>query len=312
MLKQETILVVLNKLFNQTAKVRKGTDAVYFCPHCNHYKRKLEVSLLDGKFNCWVCNFRGLSFRSLFKKMKASSEYFLILGEVEQMRSDGVEWKISFDDEVSDNSSNNVLPAEFRPFSIPCDDYNYKQAFRYIINRNITKYDILRYNIGFCDSGYFKHRIVIPSYDSNGRLNFFSARDYLGFSYMKYRLCDFSKNIIGNELLINFDEPITLVEGQFDSIAIRRNAIPLFGKTMSKRLKARILESDVPRINVLLDNDAQSDAIKICEYLMRNGIPTYMVKLEEKDPSVLGFEKTWEIINNTKQLTFENLIRMKL
>lgn len=311
MLKQETVLTTLNKLFNQSAKVRKGTDAMYHCPICNHYKRKLEVSLTSGKYHCWVCNFSGLSFRSLFKKLHASSEYYLILGEVEQMRSDGMEWKIDFS-EIDEPIVLNKLPEEFKPLSIPSPHHNYKMALKYVLSRNITKYDILRYNIGYCDSGYYQHRIIIPSYDNDGRLNFFSARDYFGLNPMKYRLCSFSKNIIGNELLINFDEPITLVEGQFDAISVRRNAIPLFGKTMSKKLKARLLESDVPRVNVLLDNDAYKDAVKICEYLYRNDIPTYLISLDQKDPSVLGFEKTWEFINNATRMEFNNLIEMKL
>lgn len=303
--------MTLNRLFNQKAKIRKGTDAVYYCPHCHHYKRKLEVSLVTGKYNCWVCNFSGLSFRSLFKKMHASPEYYAILGEVEQMRSDGTEWNINFD-ELIEPKQYNSLPEEFKPLSVPTNDRHYQIALKYVLSRNITKYDILRYNIGYCSTGYYEYRIIIPSYDNEGHLNFFSARDYLGLTYMKYRLCSFSKNIIGNELLINFDEPITLVEGQFDAIAVRKNAIPLFGKNMSKKLKARLLESDVPRVNVLLDNDAYSDSVKICEYLIRNDIPTYWIKMEEKDPSVLGFEKTWEIINKTSQLEFDDLIKMKL
>ena len=51
MLKQETILATLNKLLNQSPRIRKGTDAVYFCPSCNHYKRKFEVNLDSGKYH---------------------------------------------------------------------------------------------------------------------------------------------------------------------------------------------------------------------------------------------------------------------
>lgn len=311
MLRQETILTALNTLFNQTAKIRKGTDAVYFCPNCKHYKRKFEINLTTGKYNCWVCNFKGLSLKSLFKKMRASPEYYLILGEVEQMHSDKKEWNFEFE-KPPEIQIINQLPSEFKPLAIPSNTRHYNLALKYLLSRNITKYDILRYNIGYCDVGEYQYRIVIPSYDADGKLNFFSARDYLGLSKHKYKLCSFSKNIIGNELLINFDEPITLVEGQFDAISVRRNVIPLFGKTMSKKLKARLLESDVPRVNVLLDNDAYTDAVKICEYLTKNHIPTAWVRLQEKDPSLMGFEKTWELINKTPLIKFDNLIEMKL
>jgi hypothetical protein len=125
---------------------------------------------------------------------------------------------------------------------------------------------------------------------------------------MKYRLCDFSKDIIGFEMLINFDEEVTLVEGQFDAIAVRRNCIPLFGKTLSKKLKYQLLESRPPRVNVLLDNDAVKGALKICSFLLKNNINVYLIQLDGKDPSILGFEKTWEAIRNASPVTFSSFI----
>jgi hypothetical protein len=192
------------------------------------------------------------------------------------------------------------------------DNIEYSRAINYLIGRNVTYTDIIRYNIGYCDSGTFKGRVIIPSYDKKGNLNFFYGRNYNDDVYFKHKLCNFSKNIIGFEMLINFEEPITLVEGQFDAIAVRRNCIPLFGKIMSKKLKSAILESNTPRVNVLLDNDALSDSIKICQYLISNNIPTHLVKLEKKDPSILGFENTWKYINESSKITFEDIIKFKI
>ena len=52
-----------------------------------------------------------------------------------------------------------------------------------------------------------------------------------------------SKDIVGFELHINWNYPVCLVEGAFDAIAIKRNAIPLFGKTIPDQLKHRIIEN---------------------------------------------------------------------
>jgi hypothetical protein len=305
MLKQDLIISTLNKVFHQTPKLRKGTDAVYFCPVCKHYKRKLEVSLVTGKYNCWVCNFRGLSYRSLFKKLNAPSEAYSALGEFET-------YKFSSTYSNDEEPERPKLPDEFKQMAVPSKDKVYYKAIQYLKERNVTKCDILRYNIGYCDTGLYANRIIIPSYDADGNVNFFSARDITGYSYAKYRLSGYSKNIIGFELFINFEEPITLVEGQFDAISVRKNAIPLFGKGLSKKLKARLLESDVPRVNVLLDNDAHEDAIEICRFLVKNEIPAHLVKLEDKDPSILGFSKTWEYINNSPEMTFKSLLHHKL
>jgi len=310
-LQQEIILTTLNKVLRHTPKIRKGTDAVYFCPKCNHYKRKFEVSLITGKYHCWVCGFSGLNFNSLLKKLNAPRECYDAIGQIKHIKT-----KNEFEELFEENrsiQSIHILPDGFKLLSDKnLKNIDYKHAINYLKTRGITDIDIYRYNIGYCDLGDYKNRIVIPSYDEHGYLNFYSCRDYYNKSYLKYLNCEFSKNIIGFEMLVNFNEEITLVEGAFDAISVRKNAIPLFGKTLSNALKQKILQYKPPIVNVLLDNDALKDSIKICEFLIKNGINTKLVLLEEKDASILGFKKTWEYINKTKPLKFEDLFKMKI
>ena len=107
---------------------------------------------------------------------------------------------------------------------------------------------------------------------------------------MKYRNSPTSKDIIGFDLFINWDEPIILCEGVFDAMAFRRNAIPLFGKTVMNKLQKKIIESNVKKIYLALDNDALEDAIKISDNFINNGIDVRMIKFKEKDPSEIGFK----------------------
>lgn len=307
LLQQEKILTLLDRALNQTAKVRKGADAVYFCPKCNHYKRKLEINMVSGKYNCWVCNFRGTSIISLFRKLGVSAHLF---SELERIGAVFTTTEYRSDDTVNEVCAE--LPREFQPFFRSKISIEYRNALHYIRQRNIDKLDILRYNIGYCEEGEFRNRVVIPSYDASGKLNFFSARDYYNTSQLAYKLCQSNKNIIGFESLINFDEPITLVEGQFDAMALKFNAIPLFGKTMSMELKLKLISSDIPRVNVVLDNDALRESMEICKYLMRHNIPVHLVQLDGKDPSSMGFKQSWELINNTPELNFDRLIQINL
>ncbi len=74
MLVQSQIVALLNELLNQTAKLRKGgAQAVYFCPECHHYKRKLEINLETGQWHCWTCNIKGSYLGSFLSKVKASN-----------------------------------------------------------------------------------------------------------------------------------------------------------------------------------------------------------------------------------------------
>ena len=69
-------------------------------------------------------------------------------------------------------------------------------------------------------------------------------------------------------MFVNWNEPIILVEGVFDAIAIRNNAIPLLGKFPSKTLVMRLVEKQVKKIYVALDEDARQDEIKLSKFLM--------------------------------------------
>jgi DNA primase len=303
--KQEELLHAIDSLLGQKAILRKGgSDAVYFCPACKHYKRKFEVNLNTGKFHCWVCDVKGSNFLRLFKLLNAPLETYKILEGIQFSKSTA----------PIDTSSNEcILPPEFISLAdIKNKNSKFEQAIKYLINRGINKEDIFRYNIGYCAEGIYKNRIVIPSYDCNEKLNFYSARDFTGKQFMKYRLSPYSKNIIGFESLLNFKEPVTLVEGQFDAIAVRRNAIPLFGKTMSSKLKSKLLLEKPPRVNILLDTDAKKDAIRLCEFFIKSDIPVFFVELEKKDAADTGFGDVWNFIESSKEITFSKLIELKL
>ena len=171
--------------------------------------------------------------------------------------------------------------------------------------------DVIRYGMGYCEEGLYANRIIVPSYSSDGELNYFVGRDiYEGG--MKYKNPPVSKDVIGLDLFINWNEPIVLCEGVFDAIAIRRNAIPLFGKTIPKSLMKKIYEKQVKQIYILLDSDAIMDSIKMTDSLMKNGIDVYYVNLSEEDPSDMGFKKVINLIKKTKQTSFSDLMRMKL
>ena len=71
---------------------------------------------------------------------------------------------------------------------------------------------------------------------------------WLFLGKMKYRNCTTTKDIIGFDLFINWDEPIILCEGVFDAMAFKRNAIPLFGKTVMNKLQKKIIEKKVKTI----------------------------------------------------------------
>lgn len=317
LLYQTEVVTILNKALKQSAKIRKGTDAVYYCPVCKHYKRKLEINTVTGKYHCWVCGLSGTSLKTLFKKLGLSGEY---LGQIykntetyRKLPQNDINAILEiFSEKKSVPVESLVLPKEYRSFYDDELTLIGRHALQYLKSRNITKYDVLRYNIGYCEGGQFHGRVLIPSYDASGQLNFYSTRSIFEDAKMKYVNSFGSKDIIGFEMFVDYNQPITLVEGAFDAISVRNNAIPLFGKTLSNKLKSALISNKVQSVNIVLDNDALQDSIRISEFLLKNSIETKLVKLDGKDPSEIGFDKTWDIINNCSVLDFESLFRLKI
>lgn len=298
-----SVVITLSKLFKHKPSIRKGgEELMFFCPNCNHYKRKLNINIVNGYYHCWVCNFSGKSFKSLLVKLKAPEEYYKTLCKISNV-------KIKSDFKFEHKKIS--LPVEFIPLYKNSSDVGHKHALNYCFNRGLSIHEIIRYNIGYCSSGMFQNRIVIPSYNCDGELNFYCGRDIYD-SKMKYRLCDSSKDIIGFEMFINFNHPITLVEGVFDAFSVKYNAIPLFGKTLSKKLKLKLIEKRPPRVNVLLDNDAIEQSLEICEFLIQNRIDTHLIRLDGKDPNEIGHKNTWESINVSNKISESDLFKLKI
>jgi len=95
-------------------------------------------------------------------------------------------------------------------------------------------------------------------------------------------------------------------------MAIKRNAIPLFGKTIPNKLMKKIYEKQTKTIYILLDSDAIKDAIKLTDKLMKNGINVYFVKIKDEDPSDMGFKKVINLIKKSEETSFSDLMRMRL
>ena len=249
-----------------------------------------------------MCNTKGKTIKTLFNKVKASPEKFQELFKLVKTK-DAVEEVIE--------SKDIKLPDNFKTI-IGNKDLTAKQAYKYLRKRNLTDDDILKYNIGYCDYGKYRNMIIIPSYDCNGKLNYFISRSFEKDAFIKYRNPDCSRDIIPFELFINFNLPLILCEGAFDAIAIKRNAIPLLGKNIQSNLLKKIVKSTVKKIYIALDTDAIKQALKHCEYLLNQGKEVYLVELEGKDPSEMGFKNFTKLIQNTFPLDEYKLMEKKL
>jgi DNA primase len=286
----------------------KGNELAFYCPFCNHHKPKLQVNTETQKWHCWTCNSGGKKLTSLLKKLDVDRKTISIIREIYGDNNYNPQL------EDADTKVFISLPKEFISLSEVPKGFNpeYKHAINYLTQRGITEKDIIKYNIGYCKEGLYARRVIVPSYNSDGSLNYFVSRSYYPEEKMKYKNPPISKNVICLDSQVNWKEPIILCEGVFDAITIKRNAIPLLGKFPSKELVQKIFLSGVSDIIISLDNDAINEALKAAEYFRKNGIHVKMMYLKDKDAADMGYEKFYEELKKTKEFTSEELLLNKI
>ena len=286
---------------------RARENYAFNCPKCNHHKPKLEVNLHTDEngqnpFECWVCGFKGRTIKSLLKQLQVPAEQaYEILKYVRK------------GDEVGYTPTSTVeLPKEFQSvYEATTTSIIANKVRKYLYKRGFTDRDFLKYNIGYCTSGQYTGRIIVPSYGENNQLNFFVARTFED-AYHKYRNPECSKDIIGFENLINWSQPIILVEGVFDAIAVKRNAVPILGKSLSKALIKKIVSSTVEDIYIALDRDALKKALQYVEQFLNMGKKVYLIDMQDKDPSEMGFINFTHHVQQAEEMDLGKLLRYKL
>lgn len=259
----ELVLEILEEILGDPKKQYPHKSQYgYNCIHCDEGRNKgnLEVNIADGVFKCWSCgdtdDMHG-SIRKLIKKF----------GNKKQLKV----YNVIEPEEVKVKEKKVVklkLPEGYTKFSDSSPVYPVRrQAYNYLLKRGITDDIIEKFSIGFCDKGNFIGRIIIPSFDKNGNVNYFIARSWDPNSRAKYKNPEAAKDeIIFNENLINWDKDIVLVEGVFDSIFVE-NSIPMLGKHMSSLLFEKLYNDAKGNITIALDGDAFDNAIKLYEEL---------------------------------------------
>ncbi len=258
-----------------------GNGEHYFqCPFCHNHKKKFAINTVKTVFHCWHCGAKGRSLITLFKRLDVSPSQLKELRALlpdEQIRN-----------YVEEETTTDLhLPPGYKPLWVSSKNIHYLNALKYLKNRGIAGYDIIRYQMGYAMDGPYANRIIVPSYDANNKLNYFIARSFYD-SGIKYKNPPVSKNVVMFENQINWKMPLVLCEGVFDAIAIRRNAIPILGKFVPKKLLKTMIKHQVKDVYVALDEDALTEAREIENSLSNYGMNVKLVNLDKKDPSELG------------------------
>ena len=252
---KEIMVEMLRDILGNEKKHYEHHSQISFnCLECDEGRNKgnLEVNYGEHLYHCWSCGISGPLGKliDLYGNKKQKKIYKIFQPEVEKPKEKKKE-KLKFPETYTlFKDSSEIYPVR-------------RQAYNYLKSRGITDDIIEKYKIGFCDGGSFSGRIIIPSFDKEGILNYFIARSWDPKSKSKYKNPTAEKDkIIFNESLIDWDKDITLVEGAFDSVFVP-NSIAMLGKHLSQLLFETLYTKAKKNIIIATDGDAWDAGLKI-------------------------------------------------
>jgi len=270
---------------------RSNNEYLFACPYCKHHKRKLSVNIEKNVFKCWICETLGRDLRRLVRRF----------GDFNQLQEwDKLTNRINineFDDLFIDTKKETDIaaylgmPHGFTSLNNECS-LSATPALNYLKKRDILEKDILYWKMGYCIDGRYAKRIIVPSFDKNGDLNYFVARSFSS-DPRKYLNPPCSKDVIFNELYLEWDTDLVITEGVFDAVVAGPNAVPLLGSTLrpNSKLFMEIVQNDTP-VFLALDPDAEKKEQRIIKLFLTYGLEVYKIDVSGyEDVSEMGREE---------------------
>lgn len=271
---------IINDILGSSYKSKD--EHLYSCPFCNHHKKKLSINFSKNYWKCWVCDARGKNIYRIVRRFGTYDQrqkYLLLDGRLDLTEFDNFFAEIN-DEEIKQTIS---LPDEFVSLCNKRLPSSSRKALKYLNSRGITQKDIRNWKIGYSTGGKYGGRIIIPSYNWEGDANYFIARSFVG-NWRRYLNPPVGRDIVFNELYVDWDEEVVLVEGVFDAIIAGSNAIPILGSTLreNSRLFQQIVLNDTP-VYLALDKDVESKRNWIIKSFLRYDIELYIIDTSDYD-----------------------------
>ncbi len=297
----------------------RAINAQFWCPFCRHdssKKRKLAVRFADGVTHCWVCNWSAKSPTRLVSVLGARH----LLTELTAAFGDGGQ---VVDDEPIESVAEAELPSDF---TLVCDEIDHGvrhpdklAAIEYLQKRGIAYNTAKYFRLGLSTTGAFRRRVIFPSFDAEGALNYVTARAIDDATTFKYFNTQRQRSeLVFNEVDVAWNRELILVEGPFDLTAcVGMNAAPMLGSWLDENylLFNRIVLNRTP-VCLAFDPDAAKKQAKVAARLLKYEIPVRVIDWTghplDHDPSKVGHEAFRKMVKGAKRFDEATAFRSRL
>lgn len=308
-------LTFIESIFGKGRLSGNGQNFDIRCPICDPKdptKKKLSIRTDNDANHCWVCGFKSRSLAPLIRKFGSQAQlesYKRLFGGLEARNV------LITGEKKEENKLD--LPKDFQLLSLaPTIDPDVKAAWRYLLGRGLSERDAWYYRFGLSNEPRWKRRIIMPSFDQSGDLNYYTARAIDKDRKPKYDNSEVDKNpIVFNEINIDWSRRLVLVEGPFDLVKCPENSTALLGSDLDERheILNKILLNNTP-VALALDGDMWDTKIpKIVKKLGEYNVDVVVVDVRQwGDPGNMSKFEFESALSEARPLVWEDRFRSKL
>lgn len=290
-----------------------GENIQVVCPFCNKRsiddgegevkKQKLAIDLANSeRWHCWVCGERGGNLKNIIRLFfKDKLDFYISNFNPRQSKAK--------EEEVIEEEEQISLPEDYVTIyeGVKYGGF-YKRCMEYLVDeRGLTPRQVVRWGFGVSRKDNWMGRVIMPSFDSQGNLNYLTGRDVSGRKTYKYWNSKRSKNnFIVNEIALNFKEQLNLVEGPFDLVHAPENTTCLLGSSIhakKSKLFSEIVKNNTSIVIALDENMLNTKIPKIAKSFQNYDIDVHVI-----DYSLLDGEDIGASSKKSIKAAFENKI----
>lgn len=278
------------------------------CPSCGRTD-KFGVQLHVGRTNCFVCGYHEPPLL-VVKEIEGLVDLPAVTSFLKAF--EGITYSEPPAELLDEKPA--ALPKSFKNI-MTGDSFLANLARKQLRKRGFNIRKLALHGVGYCTSGEYADRIIIPFYE-NGALVYFNARRIfaLGSKFKNPGIEEFG---VGKSLLIyNIDalkiyRRVYIVESATNALTIGDPAIALGGKIISRYQLSKVLSSPVEECIILLDDDAWEYAVNLALALT----PYKKVKVIKMPPgqdvNKIGRPATMKLVKAGDFLEYKQLLKMQ-
>ncbi len=285
-----------------------------FCENSNKNKRKMVVHLEKCFFHCWVCGKKGSSVSYLFSKINKTAS----IEAKSIFKSYNKKFSLFLEEEIEEKE-NVFMPQGFKFF---IEDFNMnnpdsRDVFLYAKSRGINKHKLCMLRVGYSTDQSMTRYLILPSYDCKGELNYYVSRNIDADTHnsFKYKNASIPKSkIIFNEINIDWNIPLTIVEGPLDLLKTNDNSTCLLGSALTEdMLLFQKIVRNKTDVNLALDSDVYFKSIKIAKLLSQYDINVNILDTRgEEDVGDMSHDRFNKILKTSEKFNDNDSLLAKI